>query len=108
MIAFDCTEVGHCLMASFAQIVASDVGATLVGVDAADLLDFSYELVWMVAKGELHADKFAVAVKAAGLGEDTASLSDCLAEVLWYASFFELMSSKDQSGSQRQFKLEGS
>lgn len=70
-------------MLSFAQIVASDVGATLVGVDAADYLAFSYELVWAVAKGELQADKFAVAVKAAGLGVDTASLRDSLAEVLW-------------------------
>ena len=65
--------------------MASDVGATLTGVEAADLLAFSYELVWAVVKGELNAEKVGEALAATGHG-DAASRGEMLPEILWYAA----------------------
>lgn len=64
------------------QIVASDVGATITGIKAADLLAFTHELIWAAAKGQLHTDKIMVAFRAVGQ-EHTASISEMLPEVLW-------------------------
>lgn len=65
------------------QIVASDVGATIVGLDSGNLLQFLLEVVWGAAKGQLQADKVATAVKSVGLGEELKQLEELLPEVLW-------------------------
>lgn len=64
--------------------MASDVGATIDGVGEDDHIPFAHELAWAVAKGQLHAEKFAVAVKAISPGSDGAALNDSTAEILWY------------------------
>lgn len=63
--------------------MASDVGATIVGVDTDNLLRFAYELVWAVSEGQLQPDKFCVAIRAVGLGEDLQPITKAMAEVLW-------------------------
>ncbi len=65
------------------QIVASDVGATIVGVDAANLPEFLLEVVWAAAKGQLQVAKFATAVGAVGLGDIKEQLEELLPELLW-------------------------
>ena len=68
---------------SCVQIVASDVGATIVGVDAGKLPEFLLEVVWAAAKGQLQVDKFATAVRAVGLGDINEQLEELLPELLW-------------------------
>ena len=55
-----------------------------MGVHADNLLRFAYELVWAVAQGKLQIEKFSVAIKAVGLGEDVGGITKMIAEVLWY------------------------
>ncbi|KAK9814990.1 hypothetical protein WJX73_004070 [Symbiochloris irregularis] len=65
------------------KVVASDVGATITGIDSGNREEYLVQLALAVANGSLEPGKFPVAVKAAGL-------SDCppftLAFVLWVAS----------------------
>ena len=62
-----------------AQVVASDVGATITGVTADNQVQFLLELAWAVAKGDLEPPKFPVAVRAAAV---TGDQSYVLAEVI--------------------------
>ena len=62
------------------QIVESDVGATITGVQPDNQVDYLLELVGAVARGDLKPAKFPVAVKAAAVQGD---LSHTLAHILW-------------------------
>ena len=65
------------------QIVASDVGATITGVDESNTHQFLYELCWTAARGQLQPNKFVVAVRAAGIAADTQTLDAWLVDILW-------------------------
>ena len=64
--------------------MASDVGATIVGVDTSNLPQFLLEVVWAAAKGQLQPEKLATAVRSLGLGEAAPKqLGELLPDVLW-------------------------
>lgn len=62
------------------QVVASDVGATIVGVSQDNQAEFLVDLALAVSRGELEAQKFPVAVKAAAI---TGDLAYELSHVIW-------------------------
>ncbi|KAK9815918.1 hypothetical protein WJX72_011962 [[Myrmecia] bisecta] len=65
------------------KIVASEVGATVTGVNADNIKQYLYELAWAAASGELAANKFSEGVKAAG-SAGNGSLAVSLADLLWF------------------------
>lgn len=74
----------------YQQIVPSDTGATIPGINAANHKAYVLELVWRVADGTLTPTKFAAGVHAAGLpldsntnGAATTALAFVVADALW-------------------------
>lgn len=63
--------------------MASDVGPTISGVDAGNTDLFVYELCWAVASRRLQPEKFAVALKAAGVWQDDLQLDGQIVDTLW-------------------------
>ena len=62
-----------------AQVVASDVGATIPGVTAANARGFLLALAAAVLNGTLQVGRFAVAVRAAGLADDAGAAGGAVA-----------------------------
>jgi hypothetical protein len=66
------------------QIVASDIGATVTGIDAQNHRQYLLELLLAVAQGALHPGKFAVGLRACGIPVEEGTPA-MLAELLWCA-----------------------
>lgn len=64
------------------QVLASEIGATVTGINAANFRQYLLELAHAVAAGKLLPAKYAVGMKASGIpvDEETPLL---LAEILW-------------------------
>ncbi len=67
------------------QVVASDIGATVLGVSEANFRQFLLELMYAVIAGQLPPAKFAVGLRASGVKLE-AQLPDVLVQLLWYAA----------------------
>eukprot|EP00887_Chlorella_sp_A99_P001761 scaffold19.g1761.t1 len=71
------------------KVVASDVGVTIPGVsNPAARRRYLLDLARAAVAGHLHIDKFAVALRAAGVDTEGAAAGDLgaeLADVVWYA-----------------------
>ena len=64
------------------QIIDSDTGATITGIELEQRPKFLHELATAVLSGALPPDKFAVGIKAAGLAE---GCSEDIADLFWCA-----------------------
>lgn len=64
------------------QIVASDIGATVTGINAENQRQYLLELLLGAASGALQTSKFVVGLKASGVPVDN-STPIMLAELLW-------------------------
>ena len=67
------------------QVVASDIGATVLGVSEANVRQYMLELMYAVVAGQLPPAKFAVGFRASGVKLE-AQLPDVLVQLLWYAA----------------------
>lgn len=66
------------------QIVASEIGATVTGIDAENQRQYLLELLLAAASGMLQTSKFVVGLKASGVPVED-STPTMLAELLWCA-----------------------
>ena len=66
------------------QVVASDIGATVLGITESNVRQYLLELMYAVVAGQLPAAKFAVGLKASGVKMEAQS-PDVLVQLLWYA-----------------------
>lgn len=88
--AADCTQHVHEVILQLtsadirwcAQIVDSDTGPTITGIELQQRPAFLHELATAVLSGALPPDKFAVGIKAAGLAE---GCSEDIADLFWCA-----------------------
>ena len=71
------------------QVVASDIGATVLGITEANVRQYLLELMYAVVAGQLPAAKFAVGLRASGVKMEAQS-PDVLVQLLWYAPFAKL------------------
>ena len=69
----------------YVQVVASDIGATVLGVNEANVRQYMLELMYAVVAGQLPAPKFAVGLKASGVKLE-AQAPDVLVQLLWCAA----------------------
>jgi len=81
------------------QVVASDIGATVLGITESNVRQYLLELMYAVVAGQLPAAKFAVGLKASGVKMEAQS-PDVLVQLLWYALLDNTCLSVSPSGSE--------
>ena len=64
------------------QVVASDIGATVLGIDESNVREYLLELMYAVVAGQLPASKFIVGLKASGVSMEAQSPA-VLVQLLW-------------------------
>ena len=64
------------------QVVASDIGATVLGIDGSNVREYLLELMYAVVAGQLPASKFIVGLKASGVSMEAQSPA-VLVQLLW-------------------------
>jgi hypothetical protein len=67
------------------QVVASDIGATVLGISESNVRQYLLELMYAVVAGQLPAPKFIVGLKASGVSME-AQTPNMLVQLLWCAS----------------------
>ena len=66
------------------QVVASDIGATVLGVSQGNVRQYMLELMYAVVAGQLPPAKFAVGLRASGVKLESGP--DVLVQLLWYVA----------------------
>ena len=67
------------------QVVASDIGATVLDITESNVRQYLLELMYAVVAGQLPASKFIVGLKASGVSME-AQTPNMLVQLLWCAS----------------------
>ena len=66
------------------QVVASDIGATVLSITESNVRQYLLELMYAVVAGQLPASKFIVGLKASGVSME-AQTPNMLVQLLWCA-----------------------